>query len=84
MAWLKSPWWAVALPVIALAAGFARWLIQGSGNLYTATSRRYYLPDELLGWRVVHDGPVWLGLEVLGAVLLLLQVGCPGERELRQ
>ena len=55
-----------------------RWLVQGSGNVYTAPSRRYYLPDDLLGWRVVHDGPVWLGLEVLavlGAVGVAVAVG---------
>lgn len=63
-----SPLWAASLPALALAAGLGRWLLQGSGNLYTAWTRRYYLPDELLGWRVVHDGPVWLGLEVLAVV----------------
>ena len=64
----------MSLPILALVAGLLRWLLQGSGNLFTATSRRYYLPDELLGWRVVNDGPVWLGLEVL-AIVAAVAVG---------
>jgi polyisoprenoid-binding protein YceI len=54
---------------VALAGGLLRWLLQGSGNLYTATSRRAYVPDPDLGWRVVEHGPPWLGLEVLGIIL---------------
>lgn len=61
-----SPYWTAIIPGIAVAAGALRWLLQGSGNVYTAWSRRYYVPDPDLGWRVVHDGPMWLGLEALG------------------
>lgn len=61
----RSPYWAVLVPLVALVASGARWLAQGSGNVFTATSRRYYVPDPDLGWRVVSDGPLWLGLEVL-------------------
>src|SRR5262245_3123071 len=46
--------------------------MQGSGNMYTAASRRAYVPDPDLGWRVVTGGPPWLGLEVLGIILGLL------------
>lgn len=52
-------------PVLALAAGAARWFMQGSDNVFTATSRRYYVPDPDLGWRVVDHGPIWLGLDFL-------------------
>ena len=55
-------------PAVALVAGGVRWLMQGSGNLYTATSKRFYTPDPDLGWRVAKGGPVWLGLEVLAAI----------------
>jgi polyisoprenoid-binding protein YceI len=66
---LRSPYLAAIPPVVALAAGLLRWTLQGSGNLYTATSRRAYLPDPDLGWRVVEGGPPWLGLEILGVIL---------------
>lgn len=65
-----SPYWATVVPLVALAAGAARWLLQGSGNIYTSLSRRYYLPDPDLGWRVVDDGPLWLGLELLAGMAL--------------
>lgn len=70
----RSPWLIVAPPAVALAAGAARWLVQGSGNLYTATEKRFYVPDPDLGWRVASGGPVWLGLEVL-AILAAVVVG---------
>lgn len=64
----RSPYWALVPPIAALLASGARWLVQGSGNVYTAASRRYYLPDPDLGWRIVLDGPPWLGLDVIAAV----------------
>jgi polyisoprenoid-binding protein YceI len=67
----RSPYWAALVPVLALLGGGVRWLVQGSGNLYTATSRRYYVPDPDLGWRVVSEGPLWLGLEILAAIAAL-------------
>lgn len=69
---MRSPLLATTLPAVALVAGLVRWLLQGSGNLYTATARRAYVPDPDLGWRVVQDGPVWLGLEVLGLIAAAL------------
>lgn len=66
---LRSPFLAVVPPALALVAGLIRWALQGSGNLYTATSRRAYVPDPDLGWRVVEGGPPWLGLEILGVIL---------------
>jgi len=68
----RSPFLAAIAPALALAAGLARWLMQGSGNLYTAVSRRAYVPDPDLGWRAVDGGPPWLGLELLGLVLAVL------------
>lgn len=65
---VRSPWWIVVGPVAALAAGLARWLMQGSGNLYTATTKRFYVPDPDFGWRVASGGPLWLGLEVLAVI----------------
>jgi polyisoprenoid-binding protein YceI len=66
---VRSPYLAAIAPLVALLAGLARWILQGSGNLYTASSRRAYVPDPDLGWRVVQGGPPWLGLEVLAVIL---------------
>lgn len=68
----QSLFWALGPTGLALIAGLVRWLAQGSGNTFTAMSRRYYVPDSLLGWRVVHDGPVWLGLDVLAILFGVL------------
>jgi polyisoprenoid-binding protein YceI len=62
------------LVLVALVASLARWALQGSHNIYTALSKRFYVPDPDLGWRISDDHPVWLGLEVC-AVLLLIAVG---------
>jgi hypothetical protein len=63
-----SPYFAALLPIVALLAGLLRWLLQGSGNLYTDADRRFYVPDPDLGWRVIENGPPWLGLELLGII----------------
>ncbi|HUQ05145.1 MAG TPA: YceI family protein [Kofleriaceae bacterium] len=68
---MASPIWAATPAVAALSAAVARWLVQGSGNVYTATTKRFYVPDPDLGWRVAPGGPFWIGLElvaVIGAV----------------
>lgn len=69
-----SPFWVLLAPAAAFAAALARWLLQGSGNLYTTPDKRFYLPDAALGWRIHPDGPLWLGMDAL-AVLLALAVG---------
>lgn len=53
--------------------------MQGSGNLYTAFEKRFFVPDPDLGWRVSDEHPIWIGLEVcgiLGAWLVAIAVGC--------
>jgi polyisoprenoid-binding protein YceI len=67
MAASRPPYAAAVLPLAALVAGVVRWVLQGSGNVYTAPDKRFYVPDRDLGWRVV-EGPLWLGLEVLTIV----------------
>jgi polyisoprenoid-binding protein YceI len=67
MAAPRPPYAAAVLPLAALVAGVVRWVLQGSGNVYTAPDKRFYVPDRDLGWRVV-EGPLWLGLEVLAIV----------------
>jgi YceI-like domain len=62
----------LVLPTVALAAALARWLFQARGNLYTDLSTRYYVPDPDLGWRVVENGPVSIGLD---AIALLFAYG---------
>jgi len=53
---------------LALALAAVRWLVQGSGNVYTTLGKRFYVPDPDLGWRVSGDHPIWLGLEVIGVI----------------
>ncbi len=65
---LRSAFAPLALPLLALVAGAARWLVQGSGNLYTALAKRFYVPDPDFGWREASDRPVWLGLEALALI----------------
>lgn len=65
---MRSPIWAALAALVALAAAGARWLLQGSGNVYTATTKRFYVPDPDLGWRVADGGPVWIGLEAIAAI----------------
>jgi polyisoprenoid-binding protein YceI len=69
-----SPLWAATPAVAALSAAVARWFVQGSGNVYTATTKRFYVPDPDLGWRVAPGGPFWIGLELV-AILGAIAVG---------
>ena len=62
----RTPYLAVLISLAALIAAGVRWLLQGSGNVYTATSKRFYVPDRDLGWRVIEGGQIWLGLEAIG------------------
>lgn len=64
----RSPYWALALSGLALAASVARWLLQGSGNVYTTPGKRFYLPDPDLGWRIAPESPPWLGLDAVAAL----------------
>ena len=60
------------LPLAAVIASLLRWWVQGSGNMYTATSKRFYVEDPSLGWVEVRTGAVWLGLEVIGVIVGIL------------
>lgn len=70
----RSPFAPALIAVLAVLAALARWAWQGSGNLYTALDKRFYVPDPDLGWRVSPEQPVWLGLEIC-AVMLVIAVG---------
>ena len=64
----------VALPVVALIASLVRWKLQGSGNLYTATAKQFWVEHPDFGWTVSDQHPIWLGLEVI-AVIAAIAVG---------
>jgi polyisoprenoid-binding protein YceI len=64
----RSPYWALILPGLALGASVARWLLQGSGNVYTTPGKRFYLPDPDLGWRIAPESPPWIGLDLIAVV----------------
>jgi len=70
----KSPFAPIALPVVALIGALVRWKLQGSGNVYTALAKRFYVPDPDLGTRVSPEHPIWLGLEV-SAIIAAIAVG---------
>lgn len=75
---MRSPFAPVVLPLAALIAALVRWWMQGSGNLYTALSKRFFVPDPDLGWRESVFHPIWLGLEVcaiIAAIAIGLAVG---------
>jgi polyisoprenoid-binding protein YceI len=86
---VRSAFAPVVLPIVALIGALARWGIQGSGNLYTALAKRFYIPDPDLGWRVSDRHPIWLGLEicaVIAAIAIALVAGgwIIGRREARR
>jgi polyisoprenoid-binding protein YceI len=64
----------IALPVVALIAALVRWKLQGSGNLYTATAKQFWVEHPDFGWTVSDQHPIWLGLEVI-AVIAAIAVG---------
>lgn len=70
----RSPFAPVAVAALALLAALVRWQLQGSGNLYTAIDKRFYVPDVELEWRVSPHHPIWIGLE-LCAVIVLIAAG---------
>ncbi len=71
---MRSPFAPVVLPLAALIASLVRWWMQGSGNLYTALSKRFFVPDPDLGWRESVFHPIWLGLEVC-AIIAAIAIG---------
>jgi hypothetical protein len=64
----RSPFLAVIPASVAVAVAGLRWLVQGSGNVYSTLGKRFYVPDPDLGWRVAGADPIWLGLEVIGVL----------------
>jgi hypothetical protein len=65
---VRSPFAPVAVALAALIASLVRWWVQGSGNVYTALDKRFYVPDPDLGWRISVQHPIWLGLEVCAII----------------
>lgn len=66
-----SPFAPLLLVVAALVASLTRWFLQDSRNVYTALSKRFYVPDSDLGWRVSTQHPIWLGLDACAVVVVL-------------
>lgn len=64
----RGPYWVGLLPLAAAAAALARWLMQGSGNLYTAQAKRFFVPHPDLGWQAAQTDRVWLGLDAIGVL----------------
>ncbi len=66
-----SPFVPVVVVMLALVATLIRWYLQGSGNVYTSLSKRFYVPDPDLGWRISTQHPIWLGLDVCVVIVVL-------------
>ncbi len=77
LAGMRSPFAPVIVPAAALIASLVRWWLQGSGNLYTALDKRFYIPDPVTGWRLSVQHPIWLGLEVC-AIIAVIACGVAG------
>jgi polyisoprenoid-binding protein YceI len=68
---MRSPFAPILVPLAALVASLVRWWLQGSNNLYTALSKRFYIADPDLGYRVSVQHPIWLGLEVCALIAVI-------------
>jgi polyisoprenoid-binding protein YceI len=66
---MRSAFAPAFVSLAALIAALVRWWLQGSGNVYTAVRKRFYVADADLGWTVSDDSAIWLGLEVCALVL---------------
>jgi polyisoprenoid-binding protein YceI len=66
-----SPFAPVVLPIAALIAALVRWQIQGSHNVYSAFSKRFYVPDPDLGWQISPKHPLWIGLELCAVIAVV-------------
>ena len=66
-----SPFGPLVFVAAALVATLIRWYLQESGNVYTAFSKRFYVPDRDLGWRISTQQPIWLGLDACAVIVAL-------------
>jgi polyisoprenoid-binding protein YceI len=71
---MRSPFAPVVLPIAALIAAIVRWQQQGSGNMYTALDKRFFVPDPDIQWRPSAEHAIWLGRDVW-AVTIAIAVG---------
>jgi hypothetical protein len=53
------------LALAALVAGGVRWVVQGSGNIYTALDKSFYVPGAVTDWELGQHHRMWLGLDAL-------------------
>lgn len=65
---MGTPFAPVVLTIAALIAALVRWQIQGSHNLYSAMTKRFYVPDPDLGWQISPKHPLWIGLELCAVI----------------
>jgi hypothetical protein len=78
----RSRWFFAAF-VAGLALVSTRWLLQGSGNLYSDFDKQLYVADPDLGWRLTDSGPIWLGLDAVGLAIAIGLALIVGARLLR-
>jgi polyisoprenoid-binding protein YceI len=68
---LSSPFAPMFVTTVALVGSTVRWYVQGSGNVFTAFAKRFYVPDRDIGWRVTARHPIWLGLDACAAIVAI-------------
>lgn len=71
---MRSAFAPVVVALAALIASLTRWYLQASHNLYTATEKRFWVPDPDAGWVETDDVKIWLGLEIT-AVIAAIAIG---------
>jgi polyisoprenoid-binding protein YceI len=65
---IRSPFAPLVLSLVALIAGVARWLLQGTKNVYTSFHQRFFVPDPTFDWKVSSQTPLWIGLELIAVM----------------
>ncbi len=67
---MKSLYWSILPAALASSAALARWVLQGSGNVYTDVGKGLYISDPDLGWRLTSTSIAWLGLDAVLATVV--------------
>jgi len=65
---VRSAFAPVAVALVAVIASIARWVMQGSQNLYPTLEKKFYVPDPDVGWTISDQHPIWLGLLVIAGL----------------
>lgn len=65
----KTPYLIAGPPAAAAGLTALRWLAQPGENVYTTLDTILYVPDPDLGWRAAESAPLFVGLDLLAALV---------------